>query len=97
MSWWNPDAFTQPAAGTFGNSGRDTLRGPGLTNVNFSLGKNFTIWRESKFQLRADAGNVFNHPSFGLPTTSWTPGETTSINSLTVGGRTVELLGKITF
>jgi hypothetical protein len=97
LSWFNPNAFSQPDAATFGDSGRDTLRGPGLSNVNFSLGKNFTIWRESKFQLRADASNVFNHPSFGLPNTNWGPGQTSSITSLTVGGRAVELLGKINF
>ncbi|MBV9669567.1 MAG: TonB-dependent receptor, partial [Acidobacteriales bacterium] len=38
----NP-AFAIPAPGTFGNSGRNTFRGPGLTDVDFSLGKNFRI------------------------------------------------------
>ena len=96
-NWFNEAAFAQPALGTFGNSGRDTLRGPGLSNINFSFGKNFTIWRESKIQIRVDASNILNHPSFGLPNTTWGPGQTSSITSLTVGGRAAELLGKITF
>ena len=95
--WWNPDAFVQPADTTFGNTSRNSLRGPGLSNINFSFGKNFTIWRESKFQLRADANNVLNHPSFGLPVASWTAGEPTPINSVTVGGRSVELIGRFSF
>lgn len=96
-SWFNVNAFTQPAPGTYGDVGRDTLRGPGLSNVNFSLGKNFSMWRESNFQLRIDSSNVFNHPSFGLPDTTIGPGHIGAINSLTVGGRSVELLGKLSF
>ncbi len=37
--------------------------------MNFSLGKTFTVWEQVKLQIRADAKNVLNHPSFGLPTT----------------------------
>jgi hypothetical protein len=48
-------------------------------------------------QIRVDASNILNHPSFGLPNTTWGPGQTSSITSLTVGGRAAELLGKITF
>lgn len=96
-SWYNANAFSNPPAGTYGDAGRNSLRGPSLSNINFSLGKNFTIWRESKFQLRADASNVLNHPSFGLPDGVMGPGHTPSVTSLTVGGRAVELIGRITF
>lgn len=68
--WFNEAAFAQPTAGTFGNSGRNTLNGPGLTNVNFSLGKSFAIWEQVHLQIRADANNVLNHPSFNLPNSS---------------------------
>jgi hypothetical protein len=95
--WFNVAAFAQPAAGTYGDVRRDSLRGPGLTNVNFSLGKNFSLWRESKFQLRMDSTNILNHPSFGLPDSTIGPGHTAQITSVTVGGRTVELLGKLSF
>jgi hypothetical protein len=100
LNWFNEAAFTAPAAGTFGDSGRNTLRGPDLSNINFSLGKNFTIWRERVFQLRADASNIFNHPSFGLANGSISaiPGTVNSgITSVTVGGRNVAIIGKISF
>jgi hypothetical protein len=61
------------------------------------MGKNFTIWRESALQLRIDASNVFNHPSFGLPDPTIGPGHSAQITSVTVGGRAVELLGKVSF
>jgi hypothetical protein len=106
--WFNEAAFAQPRPGTLGNSRRNSLNGPGLSNVNFSLGKTFSIWENVKFQLRADASNIFNHPSFNLPNgnisvtkdaagnTVTTTG-TSNINSLTVNGRNMQLMGRITF
>jgi hypothetical protein len=67
--WFNEAAFAQPANGTFGNFRRNTLYGPGLNRVNFSLGKTFAIHESIGLQIRADANNLFNHPSFQLPTT----------------------------
>ncbi len=66
-NWFNPAAFTEPANGTFGNVRRNSLYGPGINTFNFSAAKAFTIpWREGiGIQFRADAQNVFNHPSFG--------------------------------
>jgi hypothetical protein len=65
--WFNTKAFTQNAIGTFGNTGRNILIGPGLANVDFAALKNFTIFRESVLQFRAEFFNLFNHPNFGLP------------------------------
>jgi len=106
--WFNEAAFAQPTPGTLGNSRRNSLNGPGLTNVNFALGKTFSIWENVKFELRGAASNLFNHPSFNLPngnisvTTNAagnvvTTTGTSNINSLTINGRNLELLGRITF
>jgi len=97
LNWFNEAAFTQPDAGTYGDSGRNTLRAPGYSDINFSFGKNFTIWREAKFLIRLDASNVLNHPSFGQPNPNWGPGQQSNITSVTNGGRSVQLLGKISF
>lgn len=70
--WFNEAAFTAPAAGTFGNSGRNTLNGPALTQTNLSLSKVFAIWEQVHLQVRADASNLFNHPSFSLPNSALT-------------------------
>jgi hypothetical protein len=96
-NWFNEAAFSQPDAGTYGNSRRDTLRAPGYSNINFSLGKNFNIWEKTTFLLRIDASNVLNHPSFGQPNANWGPGQISSISSVTDGGRSAEILGKISF
>jgi Carboxypeptidase regulatory-like domain len=65
-------AYTLPAninAGqyAFGNTSRNTLPGPGFSYENISLFKNFSIYERLKFQFRAEAFNVFNHPSGGNP------------------------------
>lgn len=70
QQWFNPLAYAIPDPGTFGNSGRNTLRGPGIIGVDFSLGKNFSIPlpRETgNLQLRFDAVNALNHPNFDVP------------------------------
>ncbi|MEO8735102.1 MAG: TonB-dependent receptor [Edaphobacter sp.] len=67
--WFNEAAFAVPAPGTFGNERRNQLTGPSYNRVNLSLGKTFEIWEQVRLQVRADANNAFNHPSFGLPNT----------------------------
>jgi hypothetical protein len=67
QQWFSPSAFTTPAPYTYGNAGRDTLYGPGRTNWDMSLFKNFVIREEIRFELRAEAFNILNHPQFGLP------------------------------
>jgi Carboxypeptidase regulatory-like domain len=68
-------AYTLPAninAGqyAFGDTSRNTLHGPGFSYENISLFKNFDIYERMKFQFRAEAFNVFNHPSAGNPNAS---------------------------
>jgi hypothetical protein len=65
--WFNTSAFAFPPFGTFGNSGRNTLDGPGFQNVNASLVKNTQLGESVRLQLRAEAFNLFNHPNFNLP------------------------------
>ncbi len=68
--WYNPAAFLEPAPGTFGNVRRNSLYGPGINEVNLSGGKVFSMPGENdpvKLQIRVDATNAFNHPSFGTP------------------------------
>ncbi|HEV2710354.1 MAG TPA: TonB-dependent receptor [Edaphobacter sp.] len=101
--WFNEAAYAVPVAGTFGNSGRNSLNGPGLTNVNFSLGKSFAIWEEVHLQIRADASNVLNHPSFALPGSALTVADgavatgSSTIRGVTIGGRHMQLGARLTF
>lgn len=58
--------FAYPALGEIGNLGRNTLIGPAVNNVDFSLFKNHNLRSEKlKIQFRAEFFNLFNHPNFG--------------------------------
>ncbi|MGC2403667.1 MAG: TonB-dependent receptor [Acidobacteriaceae bacterium] len=70
--WFNEAAFAVPEAGTFGDARRNQLTGPGLEQVNLGLGKTFHMMEGVNVEIRADAANAFNHPSFGLPGTNLT-------------------------
>jgi hypothetical protein len=104
QNWFNEGAFSQPAAGAFGTTHRNPLYGPGVNEFTLSGGKEFSIWEQVKFQLRCDATNVFNHPSFalsGVGLSGGGPGApftgTSNISSTSVGGRAVELSGRFSF
>ena len=64
------DAFTVNAVGTFGNSGRNILRGPGFASVDFGLVKNARLMRGQSVQFRAEIFNLFNRVNFGNPVNS---------------------------
>jgi hypothetical protein len=69
--WVNPACFTTPAAGTFGDLGRNTLIGPGLVNVDFAVDRSFQINDRIRLQFRAESFNIANHPNFNLPSTAY--------------------------
>jgi hypothetical protein len=68
--WFDPCAFSLPAAGTYGNVGRDTLIGPGIENVNVALEKTFKPTEKISTTFRAEMFNMLNHTNLGLPNTS---------------------------
>jgi hypothetical protein len=65
--WFNPNAFVLPTPGTYGNLGRGTLTGPGLTETDISLMKNTRLSERCHLQFRAEFFNLPNHPNFGTP------------------------------
>jgi hypothetical protein len=67
--YFNVNAFVPNAIGTFGNLGRNALRGPGLFNVDLGLFKDFQVSETKTFQLRLEAFNALNHTNFGAPVT----------------------------
>jgi len=63
--------FSFPAPGVLGDLGRNTLRGPGFADLDFSLFKNISFLEDRyKLQFRAEAFNSLNHTNFGVQTTA---------------------------
>ncbi len=79
--WLNPNAFVSvvdPATGActggdssancqFGNSGRNSVRGPRYTNSDIYITRRFPIHEGVTFRLDLQMFNAFNHPNFALP------------------------------
>jgi hypothetical protein len=106
--WFNQLAYATPQINTFGNSGRNTLRGPDLTDIDFSLAKTFRIpkFERGGLQIRMDATNIINHPSFGQPNAALTSAALASgvpnpsvgqITGTTVPGRFFQLGARFSF
>jgi hypothetical protein len=70
--WFNPAAFAYPAAGTYGNLGRNIAVGPGMYQLDSALHKQFALSERVKMDLRAEAFNLFNHPIYKTPSSTWT-------------------------
>jgi hypothetical protein len=70
--YFNTAAFVPNAIGTFGTVGVDSLRGPGFYNVDFAVGKKFTMPFSDKhtLQFRGEFFNMLNQPSFSNPNTN---------------------------
>ena len=65
--WVNPAAFSAPAAGTFGDLGRNAFRAPGISDVDLALAKDIAFVERVKLRFRADLFNVLNRAQYGAP------------------------------
>lgn len=65
----NPTSTPSCTAGTqaFGNVGRNSVYGPGFTNLDLSLAKNTKLTERFTLQFRVDAFDIANHPNYGQP------------------------------
>lgn len=79
--FFNTNAFQLQAPGTFGNSGRNNIRGPGLNNFDLSLFKDFLLphikglggTESPRLQFRTEFFNAFNHTQFESIDTTFVP------------------------
>jgi hypothetical protein len=97
--WYDPCAFSRPAAGTYGNLGRNTITGPGFYNFDFSADKLFKPNDQMGVQLRAEIFNVLDQAHFYAPGFNVFSGSAGHITRLisSPGGRLIQLGAKITF
>ncbi len=96
QQYFNVSAFSQNAIGTFGNSGKNILRGPRSFDSDTGLLKNFPIAESTSLQFRAEFFNVFNNVNFNSPQNLL---GTTSVGKLTsaTDPRILQLALKLAF
>ncbi len=83
--YFNTAAFVPNAPGTFGDSGKNIFRAPGIATADVAFAKNWQFMERYGAQFRWEMFNAFNHPSFGTPNTDPTSanfGQITSIGNI---------------
>jgi outer membrane receptor protein involved in Fe transport len=111
--WFDPAAFSNaglaaingalnPSLATYGTLGRNSFRGPSITNVNVTVGKSIDLHSErKKAELRADFFNALNTPQWQNPNTSissGTFGQITGTGTTTdPAARVIQLSLRLTF
>jgi hypothetical protein len=81
--WFDPEAFKSPSepTATFGDSGRNILRGPGQFTIDAALSK-LTRVGPVETEVRIEAFNLLNHPAFANPVSNITATNVGTISSL---------------
>src|SRR5712691_3592562 len=96
--WFNTAAFGPPAPFTFGDSGRNSLRADWFKNLDMSLFRDFPFGERRSLQFRAEAFNVTNTPTWGIPVNDLNnPTKLGSINSTRSTERQLQLSLKLYF
>jgi hypothetical protein len=67
----NLNAFTDNAPNTYGNSGRNSLRGPSNKDVDIAASKDFPVWERVHLTFRTEAFNLLNHPNYLPPNSGY--------------------------
>ena len=82
----NPNSFTVPTYGTYGNLRRNQIYGPGFEDVDLSLIKNIPLYKERvKAQFRVEMFNVLNHLNLAQPLTNLGYGSFFGVSTSTIG------------
>jgi len=85
--WFNPNAFIEPAFGTFGNVQQHSFPGPSNRTVDLSIFKTTAVTERLNVEFRAEAFNILNHATFREPG-NLAGGNTVSAFSSTAGNGT---------
>ena len=104
QEYFDPNAFSLPAPGYYGNLGRNVFLGPSLVFMSSALER--TLWRlESRsLRLRAECFNIANHPNFQVPSgltlfssTGAQVGSAGRITDTTTSSRQIQLSARFSF
>jgi hypothetical protein len=98
--YFNTACFTPApatAAGGFGNSGRNILRGPNQKNVDISIVKYFPVTEQVKVEFRSEFFNAFNLVSFANPINLLSSAANGQIVETSTGPRVIQFALKLSF
>jgi hypothetical protein len=95
--WFNPAAFAAPSAFTFGDAGRNSVYGPRLQSLDFSLERSFNLTERAKLQFRAEAFNALNKANLGTPNRFVNTPQFGTITMAMTPGRELQVSARLSF
>jgi hypothetical protein len=95
--WFETTDFVAVPSGTFGNAGRNNLRGPNWQSLDMSLQKRFNTGRSSNVTFRWDVFNVFNTVNLGLPNADISSAQVGTISQLAGDARVMQFSLRLGF
>ena len=98
IQYFNPACYTLSSPGTEGNVGRDSIYGPGLFNIDFSILKRTKLTEKLDSEFRAEIFNLFDRANFGQPNAPVFTGPTAGqITSLATPPRQIQFAVRLLF
>jgi hypothetical protein len=97
QQWFDGSAFVAPAGFSYGNSGRNILRGPGFHNIDLGFSRRIGLTERLGLELRAEAFNLFNTPQFGPPNNTVGVATTGAISTVINPQREIQLALRFSF
>jgi Carboxypeptidase regulatory-like domain len=95
--WFNPAAFSTPAAYTFGDVGRNSVYGPPMQTLDFALARTFRLTERASLQFRGEAFNALNKVNFGTPNRYVNTPQFGTITMAMTPGREIQLSARLSF
>jgi hypothetical protein len=99
-TWFDTTAFAPVTTANFGTASRNSLRGPGATDLDLGISRMFPIKERFQFELRGEAFNATNTPYFAVPgnnVSNGNFGEITSTFGSASDSRVLRFTGKLSF
>jgi hypothetical protein len=98
--WFDTKAYTSVSQPRFGTAGRNSLRGPGVANIDLGLARRFKISERLGLEVRGEAFNLTNSPIFANPAGNasiGTFGQITSTAGTTADSRVIRVAARLNF
>jgi hypothetical protein len=93
----DPTALTGDTGTDIGNVGRNVLRGPGQSNIDFSVGKRFLLTESKDLRFQVDLFNLLNHANRDNPINDINAGDFGRVVSFSSSPRIFQLSIKFNF
>jgi hypothetical protein len=93
----DPTALAGDLGTDIGNVGRNVLRGPSQSNIDFCVSKRFSLSESKDLELDADFFNAFNHPNRANPVSDISTADFGKILSFSSSPRMIQLSVKFNF